>query len=136
MIENPSRAFEVLMTGLEDYRRGLTDKRRSYTKNLVAQTNEEARSGMPYVVEVAAMIATANGAELFLDDLINALRSNSQSFGESSAVKRALTTVLEQIKDLEPGDRTGSSVSATNLYEIGRHLTDSLSGVELRTADS
>lgn len=135
MIENPSKAFEAIIAGLEAKRASLTEKRRNFTKNIVAQTNEEARSGMPYLVDVAGMIARANGAELFLDGLINGLRSDSRNLGESVAVKRALSSVLEQVKFLEPGNQTGD-VPAAELYEIGRYLMDSLSGVVLRDAES
>ena len=135
MIENPSKAFEAIIAGLEAKRTSLTEKRRNYTKNIVAQTNEEARSGMPYLVDVAGMIARANGAELFLDGLINGLRSDSRNLGESVAVKRALSSVLEQVKYMEPGNQT-SDVPSAELYEIGRYLMDSLSGVVLRDGDS
>lgn len=135
MIENPSRAFEALLAGLETFRSTLTDKRRSYTRNLVAQTNEEARSGMPYVVEVAGLVSSANGAELFLDSLVNGLRSDSRNLGESAAVKRALSSVLEQVKHLEPGDRSGY-VPAAQISEIGNYLVDSLRSVELRASES
>lgn len=135
MIENPSKAFEAVIAGLEAKRSSLTEKRRNYTKNIVAQTNEEARSGMPYLVDVAGMIARANGAELFLDGLINGLRSDSRNLGEAVAVKRSLSSVLEQVKFLEPGNLTGD-VPAAELYEIGRYLMDSLSSVELRDAEN
>lgn len=132
MAENPSRDFEVVLKGLEEQVRSYTEKRRSYTKNLVTQTNEEARSGMPYVVDVAAMIANANGSELFLDGLINKLRSDARTIGEGAAVKRALASVMEQVKLLDPGERSGDVVAA-DLYTIGRFLLDSLGTVELRS---
>lgn len=133
MMENPSPAFEALIRALDEHKRGLTEKRRNYTKNLVVQTNDEARSGMPYLVDIAKAISEANGAEAFLDGLINGLRSHSRNFGEGGAVKRALGTVVDQIKTLEPGDRN-SYVSATDLYKIARFLMDSLVSVELRDA--
>lgn len=135
MTESNSRSFEGVLRGLEEQKAALTEKRRSYTKNLVTQTNEEAKSGMPYVVDVAGMIAKANGAELFLDGLLNSLRSDSRTLGEGGAAKRALGSVLEQVKHLEAGDRSGY-VAASDLYEIGRFLIEWISSVELRSADS
>lgn len=136
MASELSKSFETLLTGLEAHRKSLTERRRSYTKNLVTQTNEESRSGMPYVVEVAGVIAASNGAELFLDTLINSLRSDGHAFGESVAVKRALSTLFEQVKDLETGDRSKVTVPASNLYAIARELMGPISGVELRDGDS
>jgi len=134
MSESNSRSFEAILKGLEDRRAIFTEKRRSFTKNLVTQTNEESKSGMPYVVDVSGLIAKANGAELFLDDLINSLRSDSRTLGEGGAVKRALGSVFEQVKHLEVGDRSGY-VGASELYEIGRTLVDWITSVELRSAD-
>jgi len=135
MTESNSRSFEGILRGLEDKRTTLTEKRRSYTKNLVTQTNEESKSGMPYVVDVAGMIAKANGAELFLDGLLNSLRSDSRTLGEGGAVKRALGSVMEQVKHLEAGDRSGY-VAASELHEIGRFLIEWISSVELRSAEA
>lgn len=132
---DPSPAFESILEALETRRRAHTEKRRTYTKNLVAQTNDEVRSGMPYLVDVAGILARANGAELFLDGLIISLRTDGTKLTESMAVKRALNAVLEQLKHLEPGDRTGY-VTAADLSEIGSDLLYFISTVELKDPNS
>lgn len=135
MNSNPSPALETLINGLETSRKARTEKRRSLTKNLVTQTNDEFSSGMPYVVDVAKLIAGYNGAELFLDSLVNSLQADARSFGESTAVKRALSTVMKQIKHMEPGDRS-DYVPAADLYEMGSYLVDMLDTLKLRDPES
>lgn len=131
MSVNNSESFERVVRDLETRLSSLTDKRRSYTKNLVAQTNDEVRSGMPYIVDVASTISQANSAELFLDSLINSLRSESLTLGESVALKRALNSVIENVRYLGSKERNDAP-SATDLYEIGHTLMGSLSGVQIR----
>ena len=123
--------MDELIKGLEASRRARTEKRRSLTKNLVAQTNDELSSGMPYVVDVAKLIADYNGVELFLDDLANSLQSDARAYGESIAVKRALSSVMKQIKHMEPGDKS-DYVTAADLHEIGKYLVDMLDTVKLK----
>lgn len=130
MFTSNSEAFEHIVNDLESARESFTEKRRSYTKNLVTQTNDEVRSGMPYIVEVATVISQANSAELFLDNLINRIRSDSQSFGENKALERALNSVIESVRYLDSKERNDSPV-ASDLYKIGRILMDSISGVEI-----
>jgi len=131
MDRNPSPGMDELIKGLEASRRARTEKRRSLTKNLVAQTNDELSSGMPYVVDVAKLIADYNGVELFLDDLANSLQSDARAYGESIAVKRALSSVMKQIKHMEPGDKS-DYVTAADLHEIGKYLVDMLDTVKLK----
>lgn len=126
-----SEAFERVVRDLEARLKTLTEKRRSYTKNLVTQTNDEVRSGMPYIVDVASTISQANSAELFLDGLVNSLRSESRTLGESVALKRALNTVIENVRHLGSKERNDAP-SASDLYEVGHILMGSLSGVQIR----
>jgi len=86
---------------------------------------------MPYVVDVAKLIADYNGVELFLDDLANSLQSDARAYGESIAVKRALSSVMKQIKHMEPGDKS-DYVTAADLHEIGKYLVDMLDTVKLK----
>ena len=132
---NPSPALDALIKSLETSKKARTDKRRSLTKNLVTQTNDELSSGIPYVVDVAKLIADYNGIELFLDGLIINLQSDARSFGENTAVKRALSSVMKQIGHMEPGDKSGY-VTAADLNEIGKYLVDSLDSVKLRDPNS
>jgi hypothetical protein len=127
--------MDELIKGLEASRRARTEKRRSLTKNLVAQTNDELSSGMPYVVDVAKLISDYNGVELFLDGLANSLQSDAQAYGESIAVKRALSSVMKQIKHMEPGDKS-DYVTPAELHEIGKYLVDMIDTVKLRDSES
>lgn len=129
-----SKAFRMLIEGLEGHRRALTDQRRRYTKNLVTQTNEESVSGMPYVVNVAKIISLANGAELFVDQLTNGLRTDAPKVGEGRAIRNALASILERVK-LIGSDSANVEVSAEQLYTIAQFIMDSAVAVELRDGD-
>lgn len=129
-----SKAFRMLIEGLEGHRRALTDRRRRYTKNLVTQTNEESVSGMPYVVDVAKTISLANGAELFVDQITNTLRTDAQRLGEGRAIRNALASIFERVKFIG-SDTANVEVSAEQLYTIAQFIMDSAVSVELRNGD-
>lgn len=132
MTANPSVAFEGILKTLEARRQANTDLRRNYTKNIVSQSNDEARSGMPYVVDVAAVIGQANATEIFLDGLVIGLRSDSRTLSEGTSLKRAIARVFDQLKSMDPNDLT-KSTPPRELAEIGKYLLDSAGPLELRT---
>jgi len=128
-------AMENLLAALEDKRRSLQEKRRSYTRNLVAQSNDEIRSGTPYVVDVAKVISQANATEVFLEGLINGIQSNSITLGEGVAVKRALSAIAEAIRGLGTDDRNAALVPAEELYDISQFILSAITLVVLRDGE-
>lgn len=128
-------AMENLLAALEDKRRSLQEKRRSYTRNLITQSNDEIRSGTPYVVDVAKVISQSNATEVFLEGLINGIQSNSISLGEGVAVKRALSTIAEAIRGLGTDDRNAAVVPAEELYDISQFILSTITLVVLRDGE-
>ena len=137
MSAGESKAFNMLLKGLEGHRRTLTEKRRRFTKNLVTQTNDESISGMPDVVDVAKVISQTNGAELFIDQLTNDLRSDASRLGEPKAVRNAFALVLDRVKyiGIEGGKSGSAEITAEHLHSIAEILLASSVAVALRDGD-